>query len=62
MEEFFRFIQRSERERSAIVQEGRAPCDSVFPPAAPISNQSNKAPVGHTIGGVDTFRTDGGLS
>jgi hypothetical protein len=46
MEEFFRFIQQSERERNRLVQEARASYDSVFVPAAPISEQRNKAPIG----------------
>ena len=49
MEEFFRFIQQSERERNRL--EARASYDSVFAPAAPISKQSNKAPIGHTCCG-----------
>jgi hypothetical protein len=55
MEEFFRFIQQSERERNRLVQEARASYDSVFVPAAPISEQSNKAPIGHSMIGVNAF-------
>jgi len=35
MDEFFRFIQKSERERIRLIREARAIYDSVFPPAAP---------------------------
>jgi hypothetical protein len=62
MEEFFRFIQQSERERNRLVQEARASYDSVFVPAAPISEQSNKAPIGHPMIGVNAFRDDGAFS
>jgi hypothetical protein len=55
MEEFFRFIQRSERERNSLIQETRA---SVFPPAS-ISEQSNTAPISHAISDVSAFREDG---
>jgi hypothetical protein len=34
MDEFFRFIQKSERERNRLSQEARAIYDSVFPRAA----------------------------
>ena len=34
MDEFFRFIQKSERERNRLIQEARAIYDSVVPPAA----------------------------
>jgi hypothetical protein len=59
MDEFFRFIQKSQRERNRLIQEARAIYDSVFPPAALISERSNKAPVGHTISSVNAFRNDG---
>jgi hypothetical protein len=51
MEEFFRFIQRSGRERSRLIREACAICDSVVPPT-PVSEQSNKPPMGHAIGGI----------
>jgi hypothetical protein len=59
MEEFFRFIQQSGRGRDRLVQEARAIDDSVFPQPAPIGEQSNKAPIGHTASGVNAFRDDG---
>jgi hypothetical protein len=55
MDEFFRFIQQSERERNRLVQEARASYDSAFVPAAPISEQSNKVPIGHSMIGVNAF-------
>ena len=44
MEEFFRFIQKSERERNHVVQEARAISYSVVPPADRASEQPEKAP------------------
>jgi hypothetical protein len=61
MEQFFRFIRQSERERNRIAQEAGAIYDSVFQ-AAPGGDQSNKASVGHTISGVSAFRNDGVFS
>jgi hypothetical protein len=62
MDEFFRFIQKSERERIRLIREARAIYDSVFPPAAPVGEQSDRAPIGHTTGGVKLCRGDGVLS
>ena len=58
MDEFFRFISKSERERARLIREARAMYDSVFPPATPVSEQSDKAPVAYTIRGA----TDGDFS
>jgi hypothetical protein len=62
MGEVVRFIPRSERERARLIREARAIYDSIFPPAHPMSEQRDKAPVGHVVGGGDTYRGDGILS
>jgi hypothetical protein len=61
MEEFFRFIQQSGRDQNRLIQEVRAIHNNVVPPT-PIREQSNKAPTGHTISGVNAFREDGVVS
>ena len=53
MGEVIRFIPKSERERSRLIREARAIYDSVFPPAAPVNEQGDKAPVVHAISGGD---------
>ena len=49
MGEVIRFVPKSERERARLIREARAIYDSVFPPAAPASEPSDKALVRHTI-------------
>ena len=56
------FIPSSERERIRLIREARAIYDSVFPPAAPVGEQSDRAAIGHTTGGVKPCRGDGVLS
>ena len=62
MGEVVRFVPRSERERLRLIREARAIYDSVFPPASSVSEQGDKAPLGHMIGGVNSYRSDGALS
>jgi hypothetical protein len=62
MGEVIRFIPKSERERIRLIREARAIYESVFPPAAPVSEQSDKASVAHTIRGADPQRSDGVFS
>ena len=62
MEEFFRFIQQSERGRDRLVQEARAIDDSVFHQLAPIGERSNKASRGHLVSGLNALRDDGAFS
>ena len=62
MDEFFRFIQKSERERIRLIQEARAVCDSIFPPAASVIEQSERAPIGHGINPVNAYHNKGGRS
>jgi hypothetical protein len=47
MGEVIRFVSKSERERIRLILEARAIYDSVFPPAAPVNEQSDKAAVVH---------------
>ena len=59
MGEVIRFVSRSERERVRLIREARAIYDSVFPPADPVSEQQNRAPVSHTVSGANAYRSDG---
>jgi hypothetical protein len=59
MGEIIRFIPKSERERVRLVREARALYDNVFPPADPVSEKQNKAPVSHTVSGANAHRSDG---
>ncbi len=59
MGEVIRFVSRSERERALLIREARAIYDSVFPPADPVSEQQNRAPVSHTVSGANAHRSDG---
>jgi hypothetical protein len=43
MGEVIRFVSKSERERVRLIREARAIYDSVFPPAAPASEQRDEA-------------------
>ena len=61
MGEVIRFIPKSERERTRLVREARAIYDSIFPPADPVSEKQNKAPVSHTVSGAIAHRSDGVL-
>jgi hypothetical protein len=49
MGEVILLIPKSERERIRLVQEARAIYDSVFPPADPVSEQQDMAPISHTV-------------
>ena len=60
MGELIQFVPKSERERTRLIREARAIYDSVFPPAAPVSEQSKKAPVHHAID--NAYGRDGFLS
>jgi hypothetical protein len=58
MGEIIRFVPKSERERARLIREARAIYDSVFPPADPVGEKQNKAPVSHTVGGANAHRSD----
>jgi hypothetical protein len=62
MGEVIEFIPKSERERARLVREARAIYDSIFPPNDPFSEQSDRAPVSHTVGGAHVYLGDGVLS
>ena len=50
MDEFFRFISKSERERVRLIQEARAIYDSIFPPTDPGGEQQGRAaPATHEV-------------
>jgi hypothetical protein len=51
MGEVIRFVSRSERERIRLIREARAIYDSVFPPAIPVNEQSDKGANDHGIVG-----------
>ena len=59
MGKVIRFIPKSERERVRLIREARAIYDSIFPPADPVSEQQDKAPVSHTVSGANVYRSDG---
>jgi hypothetical protein len=56
-----RFIPKSERERVRLVREARAIYDSIFPPADPVSEYQDKAPVSGTVSSVNAYRSDGAV-
>lgn len=59
MGEIVRFVSKSERERARLIREARAMYDSVFPPADPVGEKQNKAPVNHALGSANAYRSDG---
>jgi hypothetical protein len=61
MGEIIRFVPKYERERARLIRRARATYDSIFPPADPVSENQNKAPVNHTDSGANARRTDGVL-
>ena len=61
MGEVIRFVSKSERERARLIREARAIYDDIFPPADPVSEKQNKAPVSHTVSGANAHRSDGAL-
>jgi hypothetical protein len=61
MGEIIRFVPKSERERARLIREARAIYDSIFPPAHPVREHHDKAPISHTVGGANAHRSDGGL-
>jgi hypothetical protein len=61
MGEVIRFIPKSERERARLIRVAHAIYDSIFPPADPVSEQQDKAPISHTVSGANAHRSDGVL-
>jgi hypothetical protein len=58
MGEVIRFIPKSERDRARLIRAARAIYESVFPPADPVSEQQDKAPVSHPVSGANIHRSD----
>jgi hypothetical protein len=61
MGEVIRFVPKSERERGRLIREARAIYNSIFPPADPVGEKQNKAPISHTLSGGNAHRNDGVL-
>jgi hypothetical protein len=61
MGEVIRFVPKSERERARLIREARAIYDSLFPPADPVGEQQDKAPVSHPVSCANAHRSDGVL-
>ena len=61
MGEIIRFVPKSERERARLIREARGIYDNIFPPAGPVGEKQNKAPVVHTVNGANADRKDGGF-
>jgi hypothetical protein len=61
MGEIVRFVPKSERERARLVREARTLYDSIFPPADPVRELHDEAPISHTVSGANAHRSDGGL-
>ena len=61
MGKVIRFTSRSERELIRIIREARAIYDSIFPPADPVRELRDKAPISQTVSGANAHRSDGGL-
>ena len=62
MGEVVRFVPKSEGERARLIQEARAIYDSIFPPADPVREQPDKAPISHSASAAGAHRSDAGLS
>jgi hypothetical protein len=60
MGEVIRFVPKSERERARLIREARAIYESIFPPADPVGEQQDSAPVSYTIRGASAH-SDGVL-
>ena len=56
--EVIRFVPKSERERARLIRVARAIYDSIFPPADPVSEQRDKAPISHAVSGANAQRSD----
>jgi hypothetical protein len=61
MGEVIRFVPKSERERAHLIREARVMYDSVFPPADPVGEEQDKAPITQGIGDANAPRSDGVL-
>jgi hypothetical protein len=59
MGEAIRFVPKSERERARLIREASAIYDGIFPPADPVSEQQDKAPVSHAVSGANAQHSEG---
>ena len=57
--EVIRFVPKSERERARLIREARAIYDGIFPPADPVSERQDKAPVSHAVSGANAQHSEG---
>jgi hypothetical protein len=58
MGDVIRFVPKSERERARLIRKARAIYDSLFPPADPVSERQDKAPISHAVSGANACRSD----
>ena len=61
MGEVIQFVPKSERERARLIREARAIYDSIFPPADPVRERQDKAPLSHSVSDANAHRSDGGF-
>jgi len=59
MGEVIQFIPKSERERIRLIREARAIYDSIFPSTTSVTEQSERAPIGHAINSVNVYSNNG---
>jgi hypothetical protein len=59
--EVIQFVSKSERERARLIRVARATYDSIFPPADPVGEQQDKAPVSQPVSGTNAHRSNGVL-
>jgi hypothetical protein len=61
MDEVFRFVPKSERERARPFRVARAMNDRICRPADAVSEQQDKAPGSYKVSGTNAHRSDGVL-
>jgi len=61
MGEIIRFVQGLSASPPAQIREARAIYGPIFPPADPVGEQHDKAPISHTVSGAKAHSSDGGL-
>jgi hypothetical protein len=59
MAEIIQFVPKSELERATLIRNARAIYDSIFPQAAPASEQRHKAAARHMAGANNARPGDG---
>jgi hypothetical protein len=58
MGEAVRFIPKSERERTRLIQQARAAYDSIFPSAESVCAQRDRTPESDAIGDANAYRSE----